>query len=108
MEKKKVSAFQYTRAIHLRAEFWAIPETDGLPAGTWEKICTTEACTREQAKQIVEGRQADYRRSDVQMTLYKNYVDEFKSYTEPLYSLESLFKSKGCDTTKNWAILKKH
>lgn len=99
-----------TQPIYLRSEFWIVPVNCSMdmPDGSWEYFCTWKDCTSEQAKQIVESRQVDYRRSDAQMTLYKDYTDEFKSYTSPMFSLGSLLRSKGCDTTKNWAILIKH
>jgi len=75
-----------------------------LPPGTWEIVCTSKEATKKQAKQIVEmthpggfGRSAEE---------YKNYTSSGICFC-PVYSLETLLTSKGCDLKNNYLILKK-
>lgn len=120
-----------TTPIHLRAEYWAlkvpswangfkietIPQVDlyeltcyeiaeynepkreqgiDLPPGTWQFLFTTKEATWEQAEMVVAKFNG----------WYKDYGGGVY-YSNPVDSLQSLLKAKGCDPSKNYAIISK-
>jgi hypothetical protein len=118
-----------TQPINLRAEYWAVGYTNYdkdfkivgkylnyktrfgrgysyiLPPGSWQIICTTKEVTVKQAATIVQmfnnGVYRDYALAEF------DPCDEYMScFLDPIESLESLLKSKGCDGP-NYIILKK-
>lgn len=83
-----------------------------LPPGTWQFLFTTKGVTEEQAASIVEGYNQDTGGDDYQ-DYYRDYLKpndpEFFPWIagDPVKSMNSLLRSKGCDTGKNWAIIQK-
>jgi hypothetical protein len=72
-----------------------------LPPGTWEIVCTSKGATYMQATTIVEHLRGGFVNYD------GNSVPQTGGYDTPFKSLNSLLTSKGCDTNRNWLILKK-
>jgi hypothetical protein len=72
-----------------------------LPPGDWQIVCMSKKATEEQAKQIVEEH---WQRDNLR---YTDYTREFMWHETALLSLNSLLTTKGCDTNKNWLIIKK-
>lgn len=113
--------------IQLRDNYWAVEVADpqhavisgntitwsangaqgrgfiALPPGDWQIVCTSKGVTRMQAREIVERtHEGGFGRSSEEYRHYKNNGVCF----DPLYSLNTLLTSKGCDLNKNWLILK--
>lgn len=65
-----------------------------LPPGSWQYLFTTKEATWEQAEGVVE---------EINWW-YKNYEGDIL-YSNPVDSLQSMLKAKGCDVNKNWAII---
>ena len=75
------------------------------PSGSWQYLFSTQGATEEDARKVVKCNQDFVRGAKVQMAFYENYEGRHSSFSSAVVSLQSLLKSKGCDTSKNQAIL---
>jgi hypothetical protein len=76
-----------------------------LPEGSWRIICASKDVTITQAKQIVERTHpGGFGRSGEE---YKHYQQKNGVCFSALYSLETLFASKGCDNSKQYCLIEK-
>lgn len=102
-------AIEFTHKIDGIATY----DCDDLPTGNWQLICTTKECIEEQAKRIVGSSEWFF---PARHTRYIDYGHPYGSdnkqawsigFSGPRDSLRSLLVSKGCDSNKNYVIIKR-
>lgn len=105
--------YSYRSIYHTnnRGKDFYCSEEDPLSPGNWQIVCTSKEATEEQAAGIVQvistgkltGR-PQYRRYDrdpVKDTPARSWTRDSR------HAIETLLASKGCDSNKNYLILKK-